>query len=236
MVVEADVMVPVTSGHSQFRLPPAYLAPIPHFPAFTTLPLCSSLLADVADSLRGLEDGMKNLQQEFDFELEQQRLKAGMAGSGDGNAGGGAGSSSGGGGGTGSGTSPRAGRQAAFNSDLEAAAAAGGKQQRQQSDGQQPADGQQQQQADGQADLPPFAAVLRDFLATAKQRQAELAAASKQTSALVTETVAWLGEPASEAEQAAVFNLLFSFVAGFDHCAKHVHRRLTTGSAAGPAR
>jgi hypothetical protein len=190
---------------------------------------------DVADSLRGLEDGMKNLQQEFDFELEQQRLKAGISSEGAGSSssacGGGGGGSSGGC--VESSTSPRADRQAAFTSGLEAAAAAGGKQ-AQQADGQPPADGQQQAAADGQQpELPQFAAVLRDFLATAQQRQAELEAASRQTSALVAETVAWLGEPASEAEQAAVFELLFSFVAGFDHCAKRVHRLLSTAGAAG---
>lgn len=165
---------------------------------------------------------MKNLQQEFDFELEQQRLKAGMSSSGGTGAGG---SSSGTGtdssGGVESGTSPRADRQAAFTSGLEAAAASGDKQL------------QQQQAADGQPGLPPFAVVLRDFLVTAQQRQAELDAASRQTSALVAETVAWLGEPASEAEQAAVFELLFSFVAGFDHCAKRVHRLLSTAGTAG---
>lgn len=171
---------------------------------------------DVADSLRGLEDGMKNLQQEFDFELEQQRLKAGMSSSG---------TVAGGSGGVESSTSPRADRQAAFTSGLEAAAAAGDNQQQQAPDG-------QQQAAEGQPGLPPFAVVLHDFLATAQQRQVELDAASRQTSALVAETVAWLGEPASEAEQAAVFELLFSFVAGFDHCAKRVHRLLSTAGAA----
>lgn len=174
--------------------------------------------ADVADSLRGLEAGMRNLQQELDFELEQQRLKA---------------SSSGGGGGddaspTRLAAAGAAGRQAAFASEMEAAAsprAGSGGAANGAAEPAPPQDGQAAQQ------LPPFAAVLQGFLEAAQQRQAELEAAGQETGALVRATLAWLGEPSPE-QEAAVFELLFNFTAGFDHCCKKVHRLLAAPGGA----
>ena len=204
--------------------------PQPHAPT-ACLPAC--LPADVADSLKGLEAGMRNLQQEYDFELEQQRIKASAAAAASASTAGGGGSRS---------SSPKApaDRQAAFNTELEAAAAAGGA----------AAQGAGSSENSGSAAgappaaaaavsapplLPPFAATLGGFLESAARRQAELDAASRQTSAVVKETVTWLGEAAGD-QEAAVFELLFNFAASFDLCCKQVHRKvLAAAAAAGPA-
>lgn len=153
---------------------------------------------------------MQNMQHEYDFELEQQRLTA-TAASAD------ASSSDG--------TSPprlaagAASRQAVFASELEAAAMGG-------------AAAGETEQPPQQPELPTFAAVLAAFLSAAAQRRGELEAASQQTSELVRETVAWLGEAGAD-QEAAVFELLYNFSAGFDHCAKKVWRQLAPAAASG---
>lgn len=154
---------------------------------------------------------MKNLQQEYDSELEQQRLKA----------------SSGASGRTSRDGSPlgRADRQAAFASELEAAAAAA----KGSGNGGGAAVEEQEEQ------LPQFAAMLGAFLAGAQQRQEELDAVSADTSALVRATVAWLGETASDQNAASVFELLFSFTAGFDHCCKRLLRHVAAADGGGVA-
>ncbi|EFN52829.1 hypothetical protein CHLNCDRAFT_138268 [Chlorella variabilis] len=186
---------------------------------------------DVADSLRSLDAGMRNLQEEQDAELEQQQqqqqqqgLQASSAAAGnDGSGLGGA----------------AAGRQAAFRNELEAAAARRGgggggggdaQEQQQQQDG--GGGGGGEGEAARQA-LPPFATMLSSFLAGAKRRQEELGALSQQTSAVVQATVAWLGESGGE-QEAAVFELLLNFQAALDHCCKKVHRQMAAAAAAGP--
>lgn len=165
---------------------------------------------DVADSLRGLNAGMLNLQQELDAELEQHSLKAGTSNSN---------SSSG---------------AAAEGSNAAAAAAAGGSAEQQAGgNGSAPATeaagGAAAAGAGSQAPadaLPPFAAMLSSFMSDAKQRQAELDATSKQTADIVRDTIAWLGESVGEQEQAAVFELLLNFQVALDVCCKKVHRQV----------
>ncbi|KAL4439922.1 hypothetical protein ABPG75_002923 [Micractinium tetrahymenae] len=156
---------------------------------------------DVADSMRGLESGMRNLQQELESEQEQARLRgsprAGAERQGSGSLG-----------------AQPAGRQAAFSAELEAAAGGRG------------SDGAAQQ--DGSAgQVAPFAAMLECFLEGAVKKRAELEGVSTATTAAVRATVAWLGEPAgSDQELAAAFELLFNFCAAFDLCCRKVHRAM----------
>ena len=179
---------------------------------------------DVADSLRGLEAGMANLQQELELELEQIKLNQSSGTAGGGRLG------------------PPGQRQAAFTSELEAAAA------RRSSDGAADgaaADGASASSggdgaspsaagpaaADGEPPLPPFAAMLGAFLQAAVARREELQAASQATTAEARSVAAWLGEPAgSEAELAAAFELLFSFCAQFDLCVKKVQRQMVAAA------
>lgn len=183
---------------------------------------------------------MRNLQQELAAELEQQQQQPKVA---DGN---GNGNSNSNGGSSGMPGRLAPGRQAAFNSELEAAAAARG--------GGDSGDGTlagadgasgsaegERQQAEGQGTgegeepLPPFASMLSSFLAAAQQQQQQLEATSKQTSAVVQATVEWLGEEAGDKE-AAVFEMLLNFQTALDLCCKKVHRQMTAGAAAADAR
>jgi hypothetical protein len=184
---------------------------------------CRSLLpADVADSMRGLEAGMRNLRHELDAELEQQRLRAAAARNGDG----------GGDGGDGASTSPAAARQAAFSSELEAAAAAKGG-----NGNGEPAEMEQEGEQQQGPPASPFAAMLQAFVAEAEARQAGLEEAAQLTSAVVKETIAWLGEAGADPES-SVFEVLLSFQTAFDACCKKVHRQMlaAAAAAAGPTR
>ncbi len=171
--------------------------------------------ADVADSMRGLESGMKKLQQELEFEHEQALLKGGSRAAPERQ-----GSSS-------LGVQP-AGRQAAFSAELEAAAGGG--------QAGTPPQGHQQDGAAGagagQAAQPPFAAMLEQFLEEASGKRDELDGVGAATSAAVRATVAWLGEPAgSEQELTAALELLFNFCAAFDLCCRRVHRLMQASGA-----
>ena len=239
------------SWHGSTALQPCPVAPLPAHPLARnhTLPLlaCLPASADLADSLRGLEAGMRNLQQEYDFELEQQRIKSSAAAAAAAAAAASA-SSTGDDGGGSRGSSPKApaDRQAAFNTELQAAAGAAAAAAAAQRAG--ASSGYSGSSAAGApaaattavpaaAPLPPpFAAMLGGFLESAARRQAELDAASRQTSAVVKETVTWLGEAAGD-QEAAVFELLFNFAASFDLSCKQVHRKVlaAAATAAGPA-
>lgn len=179
--------------------------------------VCAALpaAADVADSMRGLESGMKNLQHELEFEREQALLKGSPKAGAERQ------------GGSSLGAQP-AGRQAAFSAELEAAAG-GGKA------GSDPPGQQDGGTAGGNSDgaaQPPFAAMLERFLEEASGRRDELEGVSAATSAAVRATVAWLGEPAgSEQELAAAFEVLFNFCAAFDLCCRKVHHLMQAAAA-----
>lgn len=188
-----------------------FCAPV-HLPA---LFMRHRAAADVADSMRGLESGMKNLQQELEFEHEQALLKGGSRAAPERQ------------GGSSLGAQP-AGRQAAFSAELEAAAGGG--------QAGTPPQGHQHNGAAGggagQAAQPPFAAMLEQFLEEASGKRDELDGVGAATSAAVRATVAWLGEPAgSEQELTAALELLFNFCAAFDLCCRRVHRLMQAAAA-----